>query len=168
MRCVSALRAGAKARRRGAADIDLAKVVRTVRAEHRFQQTKRGGPGTDTAYRKITKQRYDIERHTGEEAIAYDHKSDGMYPFRDLSPAKVLVAHKGQPMIEKRFEQVKTVHEIAPNYRADLALVQLDSAPTSAQERCRYQLLTFAPQHPLLSIGNIDCQSRRSYSCDLK
>ena len=33
---------------------------------------------------------------------------------RKLSPAQVLEAHKGQPMIEKRFEQIKTVHEIAP------------------------------------------------------
>jgi transposase len=31
-----------------------------------------------------------------------------------MSPAQVLQAHKGQPMIEKRFEQIKTVHEIAP------------------------------------------------------
>ena len=30
------------------------------------------------------------------------------------SAAAVLQAHKGQPMIEKRFEQIKTVHEIAP------------------------------------------------------
>jgi transposase len=41
-----------------------------------------------------------------------------MYPLitndRKLSPVEVLQAHKGQPMIEKRFEQVKTVHEIAP------------------------------------------------------
>jgi transposase len=41
-----------------------------------------------------------------------------MYPLitndRNLSPAQVLEAHKGQPMIEKRFEQIKTVHEIAP------------------------------------------------------
>ena len=41
-----------------------------------------------------------------------------MYPLitndRSLSPAQVLQAHKGQPMIEKRFEQIKTVHEIAP------------------------------------------------------
>ena len=28
----------------------------------------------------------------------------------------MLEAHKGQPKIEKRFEQVKTVHEIAPVY----------------------------------------------------
>jgi transposase len=53
-----------------------------------------------------------------EEAIAYDHKSDGMYPLitndRRMSAAQTLQAHKGQPMIEKRFQQIKTVHEIAP------------------------------------------------------
>ncbi|TCG05795.1 hypothetical protein BZM27_31160 [Paraburkholderia steynii] len=58
-----------------------------------------------------------------EEAIAYDHRSDGMYPLitndRNLSPAQVLEAHKGQPMIEKRFEQVKTEHEIAPVFLKD-------------------------------------------------
>ena len=35
---------------------------------------------------------------------------------RTLTPVQVLEAHKGQPTIEKRFEQVKTVHEIAPVY----------------------------------------------------
>jgi transposase len=52
--------------------------------------------------------------------VDYDEKSDGMYPLltndRNLSPAQVLQAHKGQPTIEKRFEQIKTVHEIAPVY----------------------------------------------------
>ena len=33
---------------------------------------------------------------------------------RSLTPVQVLQAHKGQPTIEKRFEQVKTMHEIAP------------------------------------------------------
>lgn len=124
--------AGAKTRLRRAAEIDLQikmlldkhhvnrylKVGRTVREEHLYKQTRRGRPGPDTAYRKITKRRFDIEWTTDEEAIAYDHKSDGMYPLitndRSLSPAQVLEAHKGQPMIEKRFEQIKTVHEIAP------------------------------------------------------
>jgi len=124
--------AGAKARLRGAAEIDFQvktildryavarylKVTRTVREEHRFKQTQRGRPGPDTAYRKITKSRFDIEWQTDEEAIAYDHRSDGMYPLmtndRSLSPTEILQAHKGQPMIEKRFEQIKTVHEIAP------------------------------------------------------
>ncbi len=129
--------AGAKTRLRGAADIDyqvktiLEKhyvtryltVRRTVREEHLFKQTRRGRPGPETAYRKITKRRFDIEWSTDEEAIAYDHQSDGMYPLmtndRSLSPAQVLEAHKGQPMIEKRFEQIKTVHEIAPVFLKD-------------------------------------------------
>jgi transposase len=122
----------ARARLRGAAQIDLEvaqilehyhvgryiKVRRTVREEHAFKQTRRGRPGPDTAYRKITRRRYDIDWTLDETAVDYDKKSDGMYPLlsndRSLSPAQVLEAHKGQPTIEKRFEQIKTVHEIAP------------------------------------------------------
>jgi transposase len=33
---------------------------------------------------------------------------------RKLTPTQILTAHKGQPCIEKRFEQIKSVHEIAP------------------------------------------------------
>jgi len=128
---------GAKARLRGAAEIDLQVkmtlekhhvsryliVNRTVCEEHLYKQARRGRPGPETAYRKITKRRFDIEWRTDEDAIAYDHKSDGMYPLmtndRSLSPAQVLQAHKGQPMIEKRFEQIKTVHEIAPVFLKD-------------------------------------------------
>ena len=50
--------------------------------------------------------------------IDYDRKTDGMYPLltndRRLTSAQVLEAHKRQPGIEKRFEQLKSVHEIAP------------------------------------------------------
>jgi len=53
-----------------------------------------------------------------EDQIAYDRKSDGMYPLltndRTLSPRQVFEAHKHQPTIEKRFSQVKSVFEIAP------------------------------------------------------
>ena len=124
--------AGPKRRKRSAAEIDLQvaqilehyhvgrylKVRRGVREEHTYKQSKRGRPGPNTAYRKITRRRHDIEWSLDETAIAYDQRSDGMYPLitndRSLSPAQVLQAHKGQPTIEKRFEQIKTVHEIAP------------------------------------------------------
>ena len=86
--------AGAKTRLRGAAEVDLQiktildrhhvgrylKVRRTVREEYLYKQTRRGRPGPNMAYRKITKRRFDIEWITDEEAIAYDHKSDGVYP----------------------------------------------------------------------------------------
>ena len=124
--------ASPKTRRRSAADIDLRvaqilehyhvgrylKVRRSVREEHRYKQNRRGRPGPNTVYRKITRRRYDLEWTLDAAAITYDQKSDGMYPLltndRTLSPAQVLEAHKGQPTIEKRFEQIKTVHEIAP------------------------------------------------------
>ncbi len=117
---------------RGAAQIDLEvalileryqvgrylKVRRLVHEEHTFKQTRRGRPGPDTKYHKITRRRYDIDWTLDEAPLAYDQKSDGAYPLltndRGLSPAQVLAAHKGQPTIEKRFEQIKTVHEIAP------------------------------------------------------
>ena len=64
-----------------------------------------------------------MQWNTDEDAIAYDRRSDGMYPLmtndRTLTDAQVLEAHKGQPMIEKRFEQIKTVHEIAPVFLKD-------------------------------------------------
>jgi hypothetical protein len=84
-----------RARIRGASRIDLevenilehfhvrrdAKVSRTVRAEHDFKQTRRGRPGPDTAYRRITHRRYDLEYTMDAAAVAYDEKSDGMYPL---------------------------------------------------------------------------------------
>lgn len=90
----------------------------TVREEHRFVQRRRGRPGPETGYRRVTRRRWDVEWEADEAAIVYDRKSDGMYPLltndRNLTPAQVLEAHKGQPKLEKRFQQCKTVHEIAP------------------------------------------------------
>jgi transposase len=124
--------ASARARLRGARQIDqqvaliLSKhkvsryvhVQRTVREAHEFKQARRGRPGPDTAYRKITHHSYDIEWKIDQAAIDFDHQSDGIFPLltndRNLAPAEVLQAYKGQPTIEKRFEQLKTVHEIAP------------------------------------------------------
>ena len=94
------------------------KVQKFTKEEHRFRQSRKGRPGPKMTYRRLTRQRWDITWETNEEALAYDRKSDGMYPLltndRALTPAQALEAHKGQPALEKRFEQTKTVHEIAP------------------------------------------------------
>ncbi len=104
------------------------KVSRTVRTEHDFKQTRRGRPGPDTAYRRITHRRYDLEWSIETAAVAYDEKSDGMYPLitndRTLSPQQVLEAHKGQPRLEKRFEQLKSIHEIAPVFLKNPARIE--------------------------------------------
>jgi transposase len=87
-------------------------------AEHRYVQAAPGRPGPGTRYRRTTKHRLALAWTVDEAAIAYDHKSDGMYPLltndRSLTPPQVLEAHKRQPQIEKRFAQLKDVHEIAP------------------------------------------------------
>jgi transposase len=99
------------------------KVRRRMRQEHEFKQTRRGRPGPDTVYRKITHRRFDVEWTVDEKAVAYAQKSDGMYPLmsndRGLTAAQVLEAHKSQPMIEKRFQQLKSEHEIAPVFLKD-------------------------------------------------
>ncbi len=86
--------------------------------EHRYRQEHRGRPGPETRYRRITRERFRLAWHTDENALARDRASDGMFPLvtndRTLTPRAVLEAYKRQPVIEKRFEELKTVHEIAP------------------------------------------------------
>jgi len=81
---------------------------------------RRGRPGPDTPYRKVVRRRPNLEWSLNEQAVAYDRKSDGMHPLltngASLTNAQVLEAHKGQPRIEKRFQQTKAVQEIAPAF----------------------------------------------------
>lgn len=93
-------------------------VERVTQEEHEFRKTRPGRAGANSTYRRITRRRHDIVWRLDEAAIAYDRKSDGMYPLltnhRGLTPRQVLEAHKRQPTIEKRFQQLKSVHSIAP------------------------------------------------------
>lgn len=83
-----------------------------------FKQAKRGRPGPNTTFVRKAKKNWHLTWEIDQVAVDYDHKSDGMYPLltndRTLTDVQVLEAHKGQPSIEKRFEQTKTVMEIAP------------------------------------------------------
>ncbi|MDO9509080.1 MAG: IS1634 family transposase [Thermovirgaceae bacterium] len=104
--------------------LERLRVVRYIKVsldtvpEHTFKQERRGRPGPDTKFVRKTKLKWKITWAPREEAISYDHKSDGMYPLltndRTLTPKQVLEAHKRQPTIEKRFAQTKSVLEIAP------------------------------------------------------
>jgi len=86
--------------------------------EHSYKQERPGRPGPDTRFVRKTKRRWRITWREDDDAVAYDHASDGMYPLisndKELTPRQVLEAHKRQPTIEKRFQQTKTVFEIAP------------------------------------------------------
>jgi hypothetical protein len=77
------------------------------REEHSYRQSRRGRPGPKTTYVRTTKRRWHIHWQLDEAAIAYDVKSDGMYPLLtndpSLTPRQVLEAHKRQPTIETCF-----------------------------------------------------------------
>lgn len=94
------------------------KVAATQAAEHRYRQAKPGRPGPNTQYVRRTRRYWRLAWELDQPAVDYDRKSDGMYPLLtndgSLTDAEVLDAHKRQPTIEKRFEQTKTVMEIAP------------------------------------------------------
>lgn len=85
---------------------------------HRYRQASKGRPGPDTRYVRSTKRGWRLEWLVDENLIAYDHKSDGMYPLLtndpEISVPEAFAAHRRQPKIEKRFEQLKTVFEVAP------------------------------------------------------
>lgn len=118
------LRSKARIRERVDEILDRCKVARYLPVEiyaeqqHEYRQIGPGRPSANTQYRRKTKRRWRLRWSLDEERIAYDRKSDGMYPLltndRTLSPQQVLEAHKRQPTIEKRFAQTKTVFEIAP------------------------------------------------------
>jgi len=86
--------------------------------EYRYRQEHRGRPGPETRYRRIIRQRFRLVWHTDEDTVRRDRTSDGMFPLltndRMLTPRAVLEAYRRQPQIEKRFAELKTVHEIAP------------------------------------------------------
>ena len=86
--------------------------------EHSFRQTRRGRPGPKTTYVRNTRKRWTIDWEIDQKTVDYDRRSDGMYPLlsndRKLSDSEVFEAHKRQPTIEKRFQQTKSVLELAP------------------------------------------------------
>lgn len=118
------LRSKVRIRERVDEILERFQVARYLRAEihsearHDYRQVGPGRPGPTTQYRRKTTRRWRLDTSLDAERIAYDRKSDGMYPLltndASLSPREVLEAHKRQPTIEKRFEQTKTVFEIAP------------------------------------------------------
>jgi transposase len=123
---------GPRPRRRKRADVEqlIDEILTTHRArryfvielyhgeQHSFRQATRGRPGPNTRYVRKIRKFWQVRFSLDEAAIDYERKSDGMYPLlsndRSLTDTQVFEAHKHQPAIEKRFEQTKTVFEIAP------------------------------------------------------
>ncbi|MFQ5793126.1 MAG: IS1634 family transposase, partial [Acidobacteriota bacterium] len=105
-------------------------LVRVERKQEvRFRQVKRGRPGPNTRYRRMVRQRSDLTWEPRSDALAYDEKTDGIFPLitndGKLSPRKILEAYKlGQPRVEQRHHHLKGVYQVAPQYLKSAARIE--------------------------------------------
>jgi transposase len=86
--------------------------------EETLRQEKRGRPGKNTRYRKITRTHWHVKHDLDTAKVGYDAASDGCFPLisndHDLTGAELLAAYRYQPHLEKRHHQLKSVQHAAP------------------------------------------------------
>ncbi len=93
-----------------------------------YRQAARGRPGKDTKYVKRETLSYDLEWEIDTEALEKERAGDGVFPLvtnvREFSALDTLQAYKRQPVIEKRFSQLKTDFAVAPVYLKNVSRIQ--------------------------------------------
>lgn len=98
------------------------------RREDTFRQARRGRPGPATAYVRKERLRFALHWQPHAEHIDYDAHTDGMFPLisnaDDLDAGELLAKYKYQPQLEKRHEQLKTVHVVAPVFLKSVARIE--------------------------------------------
>jgi transposase len=98
------------------------------RQQETFHQARPGRPGKDTPYRKQVTTRYTLTWQIDTAALLAEATGDGVFPLisnaRELDAQAVLQAYKRQPIIEKRFSQLKTEFAVAPVYLKDVSRIQ--------------------------------------------
>jgi transposase len=94
----------------------------------KYRQAKPGRPSKHTKYKKETRPRYHLTWELDPIAFANAEREDGIFPLltndRQLTAEEVLRAYKRQPIIEKRFSQLKTDFCVAPVYLKDVGRIQ--------------------------------------------
>jgi transposase len=98
------------------------------RAEETFRQQRRGRPGADTLYVKRERKRFDVTHRVELERLDEEARSDGIFPLISNEPSmsakELLLSYKEQPMIEKRFGQLKTDFVVAPVFLKEVSRIQ--------------------------------------------
>jgi len=81
-------------------------------------QVGRGRPSKQTRYKTQTRTVFSLAWSRNKQAFEQERRCDGVFPIlctdETLSAKAALLAYKYQPRLEKRFEQLKTVHHGAP------------------------------------------------------
>ncbi len=94
-----------------------------------FRQETRGRPGKNTRWRRRLKWRFRLTWDRRETEIAYDARTDGLFPLLtndpDLTAAALLDAYKSkQPLVEKRHDLLKNVEAATPMYLKSISRIE--------------------------------------------
>jgi transposase len=93
-----------------------------------FRQASKGRPGKDTKYVRQVKKQFDISWSVDPVRVAEAESLDGIFPLisnaKQMTAEEVLRAYKRQPIIEKRFSQLKTDFAVAPIYLKSVTRIQ--------------------------------------------
>ena len=93
-----------------------------------LRQRTPGRPGEHTLYSREVKHRFDLTWEVRHDAVEQASRCDGVFPLvtndKDLSVEEVLRAYKRQPIIEKRFSQLKTDFVVAPVYLKEASRIE--------------------------------------------
>ena len=104
------------------------KVTIKERSEETFRQGRRGRPNAETPYVKSERKRFELNCRVNAARLAEDASGDGIFPLitneKTMSAKELLLAYKHQPMIEKRFAQLKTDFAVAPVYLKEVSRIQ--------------------------------------------
>ena len=107
---------------------DLVAVTVEDRTTKSYRQEKRGRPGPDTKYVRRQATRFDLSWQLDHDRLAAEARCDGIFPLvtnvTTLSPSELLLAYKQQPLIEKRFSQLKTDFVVAPVFLKEVSRIQ--------------------------------------------
>jgi transposase len=98
------------------------------RTTEKFRQERRGRPGPETRYVRRQVTRFDLTCRVDHTRLAEEARCDGIFPLVTnvvtMSELELLLAYKQQPMIEKRFSQLKTDFVVAPVFLKEVSRIQ--------------------------------------------
>lgn len=99
---------------------ELLRVQITQHEQETFRQARRERPSATTQYRREVTTRFDVTWEIDGGQLDQVSRGDGVFPLvtnaRDWDATQVLQAYKRQPVVEKRFSQLKTDFRVAPVY----------------------------------------------------
>ena len=94
----------------------------------KYRQERRGRPGEKTRYVKEEKRRFVLRHRIELERLDEEARCDGISPLvsndRVMTERELLLAHKQQSALERRFEHLKTDFVVAPVYLKEVSRIQ--------------------------------------------